>query len=81
MNKPRTTTNPKKLRRAKKIAGTRILSLDEVLRLHDLAILANAPAVARMILNLRGEVTAAEARALLAFVGIETAIRADGCRN
>lgn len=81
MNKPRTTTNPKKLRRARKIANARILSVDEVLHLHDLAIIANAPTVARMFLNMRGEVTEAEAQALLSFAGIEAAIRATGCRN
>lgn len=76
MNATRTTKNPKKLRRMTRIALNRVLTIDEVLHLHDVAILVNAPEMARIILNLRGEVTEDESFAIRRLIRLEATSRA-----
>ena len=81
MNATRTTKNPKKLRRLTRIALKRVLTIDEVLHLHDVAILVNAPETARIILNLRGEVTEDESFAIRRLIRLEAMSRAAALRR
>lgn len=80
MNKPnKITRNPKKIRRAAQRRLDRPLAVEAMLRLYSAAIQANAPLMAEKILNIRGEITLAEAEALVALVNVEAA--ANGSMN
>ena len=71
MNIQSKTKNPKKLRRAAKARLNRKLTDDQAQRLYNAAIQAGAPVMAEKILNIRGGITVAEAKALVALVNIE----------
>ena len=80
MNKTnKTTRNPKKIRRSEKRQLNRPLAVEAMLRLYSAAIQAGAPLMAEKILNIRGEITLAEAEALVALVNVEAA--ANGSMN
>lgn len=71
MKNKKTTRNPKKLRRAAKARLNRQLEPAEVQRLYNAAIQADAPVMAEKILNIRGGITVAEAKALVRLVNTE----------
>ena len=71
MNTQSKTKNPKKLRRAAKARLNRKLTGEQVQRLYNAAIQADAPVMAEKILNIRGGITVAEAKALVQFVNAE----------
>ena len=74
MNKTnKITRNPKKIRRAEQRRQDRPLAVEAMLRLYSAAIRAGAPLMAEKILNIRGEITLAEAEALVALVNVEAA--------
>ena len=73
-----TNKNPKKMRRQAKSALQRELTVEEILQLHNAAVLTNAPSTANTILNMRGGITEAEAEALLLFARIESVAREMG---
>ena len=80
MNKTtKKTRNPKKIRRSEKRQLSRPLAVEAMLRLYSAAIQADAPLMAEKILNIRGEITLAEAEALVALVNVEAA--ANGSMN
>ena len=71
MKTNRKTKNPKKTRRVEKKRLNQALTIDTVLRLYGAAIQAGAPVMAQKILNMRGEITVAEAEALVSLVNVE----------
>ena len=71
MNNNKATTNPKKIRRARKAQLNRQLTIDEVLHLYSAAIAAGAPVIASRIINIRGGITVAEGQALMALARVE----------
>lgn len=71
MNTRSQTKNPKKLRRAAKAQLNRKLTAEQVQRLYHAALDADAPVMAEKILNMRGGITVAEAKALVLLVNTE----------
>lgn len=71
MKNNKTTRNLKKLRRAAKARLNRKLTADQVQRLYHAALDADAPVMAEKILNMRGGITVAEAKALVRLVNVE----------
>lgn len=81
MNKTnKTTSNPKKIRRAVKEREYRPLTVEESLRLYRAAVDAGAPVTAQRVINMCGGITFAEAKALVAMINLEAALNGSTVR-
>ena len=81
MNRPKAISNPKKNRRILREAASRVLSVEEIVSLHNQVLVAGAPVIAERFIQLRGAVTVGEASVLLRLAALEIEARRHGYRD